>query len=126
MPKVTNNILPTVERIKQASNILRWQAARSHVSVSKQLAPVLSGYMRDHVRIVEIPKGDGVNDYLVVSEALYSIFVEFGTVNMDAQPFFMPGYDSAVVQLKATTRALIQSIIAGSGSAVIDVERRAA
>lgn len=82
--------------------------------------------MRDHIRVIEIPKGDGVNDYLVVSEALYSIFVEFGTVNMDAQPFFMPGYDSAVVQLKGTARALIQSIIAGSGSAVINVERQAA
>lgn len=126
MPKVTNKIPRTVQRLKQASNILRWQAARSHVSVSKQLAPVLSGYMRDHIRLIEIPQGDGVNDYLVVSEALYSIFVEFGTVNMDAQPFFMPGYDSAVVQLRATARALIQSIIAGSGSAAVINVRQAA
>lgn len=126
MPKLTNNIAKTVASIKESSNVLRWQAARSHVSISKQLAPVLSGYMRDNIRIIEIPRGNGINDYLVVSEALYSILIEFGTVNSDAQPFFMPGYDSAVVQLKETARALVESLIAGSGANVINVERQAA
>jgi hypothetical protein len=126
MPKITNNIARTVARVKESSNVLRWQAARSHVSISKQLAPVLSGYMRDHIRIVEIPRGNGIFDYMVVSEALYSLFVEFGTVNIDAQPFFMPGYESAVVQLKATARALVQSLIAGSGATIVNVGRQAA
>jgi hypothetical protein len=82
--------------------------------------------MRDHIRIVEIPRGNGIFDYMVVSEALYSLFVEFGTVNIDAQPFFMPGYESAVVQLKATARALVQSLIAGSGATIVNVGRQAA
>lgn len=124
MPKVTNNITRSAAQLKSTSNVLLWQAARSHVSVSRQLAAVDTGYMRDHVRVIAVPTGDGLNDYYVVSEALYSIFVEFGTVNMMAQPFFLPGFDSAVVQLKATAAVTINAIL-GSGLAV-NVERLAA
>lgn len=82
--------------------------------------------MRDNIRVIAIPKGDGLNDYLVVSEAQYSLFVEFGTVNMDAQPFFIPGYDSAVVQLRETARQLIPAIIGGGQIPTVNVERLAA
>jgi len=70
------------------------EGAESGVSLAQQLAPVLSGYMRDHISQTEIATADNLRS-TYESEADYSAFVELGTVNMDAQPFFIPAFESA-------------------------------
>jgi HK97 gp10 family phage protein len=112
VPKVTNNILPTAKKLLSALNTLRWQAARSHVAISRQLAPVDTGELRDGIKLVEAPEAGGFIAYKVIAAADHSLYVEFGTVKMDPQPYFMPGYESASAQLKATTRAIVEPMIA--------------
>jgi HK97 gp10 family phage protein len=73
-------------------------AAESCVSLGQQLAPVDTGYMRDHIRQIDTATSEQLRA-VVESEADYSVFVEYGTVNMDAQPFFTPAFESARRQL---------------------------
>lgn len=68
--------------------------AEACVSLAKQLAPVDTGFMRDHVSQTEEASANNPRS-VVESEADYSAFVEYGTVNMDAQPFFTPAFESA-------------------------------
>ena len=60
---------------------------------AKSKAPVAegypnSGYLRDHIVASEIENGVQIE-----SQAGYSLFVEFGTVNMAAEPFLRPAID---------------------------------
>jgi HK97 gp10 family phage protein len=66
----------------------------SGVSLAKQLAAVETGFMRDNIK----PTEEATPDHLRAgyeSAADYSAFVEFGTVNQEAQPFFTPAFESA-------------------------------
>lgn len=68
--------------------------AQTCVSLAKELAPVRTGFMRNNIAQTE----DATPDHLRVtmeSQADYSVFVEYGTVNMDAQPFMTPAFESA-------------------------------
>ena len=73
-------------------------AAQSCVSLAQQLAPVDTGFMRDHITQTEQASPTELKS-VVESQADYSLYVEFGTVNMDAQPFFTPAFESAKRQL---------------------------
>lgn len=94
MPKVTNKIRITAALTRKVINDAVEHAAASHVEVAKQLAPVDTGQLRDGI---EIARHDGLR---VVSEAPYSAYVEFGTVNSEAQPFFVPAFESAMRQFR--------------------------
>lgn len=74
--------------------------AESCVSLGQQLAPVSDistpGYvhMKDRIKQTE----EATPEHLKVtmeSQADYSAFVEYGTVNMEAQPFMTPAFESA-------------------------------
>jgi HK97 gp10 family phage protein len=70
------------------------EGANSCVSLAKQLAPVDTGFMRNHIAQTE----DATPEHLRVtmeSQADYSAFVEYGTVHMEAQPFFTPAFEAA-------------------------------
>src|SRR5687767_7823022 len=78
------------ENIADALN----SGAESCVSLAKQLAPVKTGAMRDAIEQTE----EATPEHLRVameSPADYSVFVEYGTVNMEAQPFMTPAFESA-------------------------------
>lgn len=74
-------------------------AAESMQSLSQQLAPVATGFMRDHIEITQEANRQDLRAE-VKSLADYSLYVEYGTVNMDAQPFFTPAFESAKRQLQ--------------------------
>jgi HK97 gp10 family phage protein len=70
------------------------EGADSCVSLAKQLAPVDTGFMKENIAQTE----EATPDHLKVtmeSSADYSAFVEYGTVNMEAQPFMTPAFESA-------------------------------
>lgn len=73
-------------------------AAQSMESLAKQLAPVDTGFMRDHVSQTKTADANDLSA-VVESAADYSLYVEYGTVKMDAQPFFTPAFESARRQL---------------------------
>lgn len=68
--------------------------AESCVSLAQQLSPVDTGFMKENIAQTE----EATPDHLKVtmeSQADYSAFVEYGTINMDAQPFMTPAFESA-------------------------------
>jgi HK97 gp10 family phage protein len=73
-------------------------AAESCASLARQLAPVDTGFMRDNIAVTEVSSKTGLHA-TVKSQADYSVFVEYGTVNQDPQPFMTPAFESARHQL---------------------------
>lgn len=73
-------------------------AAQSTVTIARELAPVLTGELKSKIRQTEFATEDNLG-VAVESGAEHSLFVEFGTVNMDAQPFLTPAFESAKRQL---------------------------
>jgi len=78
----------------------------SGVSLAQQLAPEDTGYLKDHIKQTEIATADNPRA-AYESEADYSAFVEYGTVNMDSQPFFTPAFESARRQVNNGLRAVL-------------------
>lgn len=59
---------------------------------AKRRARVDTGYMRGQIRWT--PGKDGLSGE-IIGGAYYTIFNEFGTVNMEAQPMFIPAMEEA-------------------------------
>jgi HK97 gp10 family phage protein len=78
--------------------------AESCVSLGQQLAPVSEintpGYvhMKDRIKQTEEATVDNLK-VTMESQADYSVFVEYGTINMEAQPFMTPAFESARKQV---------------------------
>ena len=70
------------------------EGADSCVSLAQQLSPVDTGFMRDNIKQTETASASNLKA-VMESEADYSAFVEYGTINMEAQPFFTPAFESA-------------------------------
>jgi HK97 gp10 family phage protein len=83
------------------------EGADSAVSLAQQLAPVDTGYMRDNIKQTDQATAEHLRSE-ITSEADYSVFVEYGTVNMDAQPFFTPAFESARRQVNNGLRRVLQ------------------
>jgi HK97 gp10 family phage protein len=73
-------------------------AAQSVVTIARELAPVDTGKLKANIRQTEFATEDNLG-VAVESGADYSLYVEYGTVNMDAQPFLTPAFESAKRQL---------------------------
>lgn len=101
MAKVVNNIGKAKDAIIAASEVLTKRAATSHMSVSQQLAPVLTGFLKDNIRAEQM----AVAAWIVISAALYSVYVEFD------QPFFLPGYESAQRQLREEAAQVVAAML---------------
>lgn len=78
------------------------EAARLIAKRAQEIAPVRTGYLRDHI---EAKEGQ------VVSEADYSQFVEFGTVHMEAQPFLRPAVDEHEAEIEREAAKAINAEI---------------
>lgn len=80
--------------------------ARAVLDVSQQLAPVDKGILKGSGKIINYAGtvGDGRQKGVaksIVYLAPHAIFQEFGTSEMQAQPFLFPAYDQAKPQLIA-------------------------
>ena len=59
---------------------------------TKKRAPVLTGNLRDHVKVSEVEKGS-INVYVdSQGKAYYGYMIEVGTSKMSAQPFMYPAF----------------------------------
>jgi HK97 gp10 family phage protein len=74
-----------ISRLPDAAAQATEMAADEIVRLAKVYAPVDTGYMRDHIQKV----GFGTT-WAALSEAFYSMYVEFGTRFMAARPFMRP------------------------------------
>lgn len=76
------------------------QALEPVAETARQLAPVRSGELRDNIVVSDMlrdapQRGRGGVVYVGVlaGKALHAGFVEFGTVNMQAEPFLAPAFE---------------------------------
>lgn len=83
------------------------EGAVSCVSLAKQLAPVDTGYMKANITQTDEATPNSLRS-AIESGADYSVFVEYGTVNQDAQPFFTPAFESARRQVNNSLKRVLQ------------------
>lgn len=81
--------------------------ADSTVEIAQQLSPVDTGFMRDHISQTETATPTSLRA-VVESEADYSAFVEYGTVNMESQPFFTPAFESGRKQVNNELKEVLK------------------
>lgn len=81
--------------------------ANSAVSLAKQLAPVDTGFMRTNITQTVNASPEKLRAE-IESGADYSVFVEYGTVNMAAQPFFTPAFENARHQVNNGLKRVMQ------------------
>jgi HK97 gp10 family phage protein len=82
--RISSDLIPTVGQ--QLKDI-----AQNVVNDAQQAAPVDTGYLRDNIQITSQTD----KEVVVESRAEYSGYVEYGTVYMQAQPFFEPAVRKA-------------------------------
>ena len=87
-----------IEKLKGVVAFQLNSAARSVEVLGRELAPVDTGFMRDHITQTETASDESLRA-VTESEADYSVYVEYGTVNAPSQPFMTPAFESAKRQL---------------------------
>lgn len=78
-----------IARLPAGQEAISDLGADAVVEGAKARAAVDTGYMRDHIE-----KRAFGSERVVISEAPYSGFVEYGTRNMAAQPFMRPALEA--------------------------------
>jgi HK97 gp10 family phage protein len=86
------------------------------VDLMKQLAPVRTGHLRDSIHKVEdSPSGGLIASKGIQIEAYYWIFVEYGTVYMEAQPFVHPALQAVKSRFQIETANIVRRELAFAG-----------
>ncbi|HTG95694.1 MAG TPA: hypothetical protein VL866_24040 [Pyrinomonadaceae bacterium] len=116
------------QRMHRAMGVGLHRAADSHVAVAQQIAPRDTGLMADttHKEPEEVPATESANVRVdVVAPQFYSGLVEFGTVRQEAQPWFLPAFESAKRQYKAEAKQVTETVLKGGmpPTATIGVRR---
>lgn len=94
----TINTEQAAHRLRRTAVFHMSSAATSMVVIAKDLAAVDTGEMQSKIRQTELATEQNLTT-AVEAGADHSMYVEYGTVNMDAQPFMTPAYESAKRQL---------------------------
>lgn len=97
---VANNgkVIAQLSSLYDLGDIMPLPAAQYIAKKARSLAPVDTGYMRDHIRAMK--QGETA---IVISAAPYSAFVEFGTRHQAAQPFIRPAIDEGHAEMLTLT-----------------------
>ena len=110
--KITKNRFPQIKRAirKQVVNVVN-ETAEEVLDIAKQLAPYKTGELRNSGHL----EFDSRNELQkVVFDAPHAPFIEFGTSNMEAQPFLRP----AIASVKSRRNRRLGQIRAGLGKEV--------
>ncbi len=76
-------------------------------TIARQLVPVDTGALRASIKIAKQPRYGSLIGTLEASE-FYAKFVEYGTVNMDAQPFMTPAAEQGRRLFNKRVRAVLK------------------
>lgn len=90
---------PDWEREVQRSEDLQHSvttAAEEVAAKAKELAPVLTGALRDSIRVEHPLDASPQAEAQVVAGVPYSAYVEFGTTDTPMHPFLRPAADAVV------------------------------
>lgn len=83
------------------------RAALAQESLAKQLAPIDTGFLRGSIQAGEPATARDLKAETGVG-AEYGIYVELGTANSPAQPFFAPAFESTAEQLKTELKDILK------------------
>lgn len=92
-------VIQQLKNLKSIGHVAALPAAQFIAKRARDLAPVDTGYMRDHIHA----HGTGPKSAQVISEAPYSVYVEYGTSKMAAQPFMRPAVDQGMHEMLSLT-----------------------
>jgi HK97 gp10 family phage protein len=106
--KIIKNDLPKIPDLlrRNVADALN-TAALVNESISKQLAPVDTGFLRNSIQQTKEASGDNLQAETSVA-AEYAVFVELGTTDSPSQPFMTPGFESAVQGLQADLKNVLK------------------
>lgn len=79
----------------------------SGVSLAKQLAPELTGFLKENIQALEEATPSSLRASYE-SGADYSLFVNNGTINMEANPYFTMSFESARRQVNNGLKRVLQ------------------
>lgn len=100
IPEIAVQIEANLERVVQSAG-LRVEAG------AKSRARVDTGYMRGQIRWIRIDRFSGE----VIGGAEYTIFNEFGTMYMSAQPMFVPAIEEVRPIFESELRIAIKEAV---------------
>jgi HK97 gp10 family phage protein len=100
MMAVANNgkVIAQLSSLYDLGDVMPLPACQYIAKKARSLAPVDTGYLRDHIHAMKTGK-----TAIVISDAPYSAFVEFGTRKMAAQPFIRPAVDEGHAEMLTLT-----------------------
>lgn len=117
MSAILNSRIPeTKQRMHRAMAVGLHRAADTHVSVAQQIAPRDTGLMADttHKEPEDVPSTSASSVRVdVIAPQFYSGLVEFGTTRQEAQPWFLPSFESAKRQYKAEAKIVTETVLKG-------------
>lgn len=117
MSAILNSRIPEIrQRMRRSMAVGLHRAADIHVAVAQQIAPRDAGLMADTTHKVpeEAPTNDASNVRVdVVAPQFYSPLVEFGTVQHEAQPWFLPSFEAAKRQYRAEAKVVTETVLKG-------------
>jgi len=87
--------------------------ARETVDRAQDLAPVRTGYLRDHI----VTEQAGEQHWEVVSEADYSAHVEYGSKGRAPHPFLTPAMEEAREKIPGVLAEALNAAAKEAGSA---------
>lgn len=95
-----------------------YEVVDDFITDAKYFAPIDTGYLRDHITGRIISKARGVVIIgRIRSSASYSIYNEFGTSKMEANPFMMPAFNKNKFRMyekfKRAMETAIQKAVVG-------------
>lgn len=99
--KLRAQLIAMAKRLEESGKVAERKGAEEVRDDMQVLVPVDSGRLRDSIRIEETGPGLDVGPG---DEVDYSMFVEYGTSEMPAQPYAGPAADRARVRFVDTVR----------------------
>lgn len=92
--------------LKEAGNIVK-------ESIAKEV-PVRTGKLKENITVSNVKSKDGVKKVEVGpgKDEYYAAFLEFGTTNMDANPFISRGYENSKEEAE---KVIVEEIKKGLG-----------
>ena len=94
-PQFGKRVIAQLNSLQNVGHILPMPMAQYTAKQARGYAHVITGYMRDHIHAQK----DGDTGAVVVSEATYSGYEEWGTRFRPAHPFIRPAMADAAINL---------------------------
>jgi HK97 gp10 family phage protein len=97
LDEATSRLSEAANTLSQAIADALNAAGDAFVNSASAVAPVDTGFLRDNIAVTESSN----TEVVIESQADYSLFVEEGTRNMSAQPFFFQAESAARQEMES-------------------------